>query len=268
MATLALCRHPSCPTCLASHDAFVFHTDCFHILIEMAIEQTHDQRLGCGARPLIRDTLWQVWLAGHWSRPWAKVSYEALPPPCPTPTLLARSGTSEDIDLKFRSLVEKLQLLPAELFQQIVTYSPKSFLWRYATAHTWSSRLFRKLKDSKSVMLTPDDLPGWRRGKDLLNGWQRWFGLGIVAAAARDILRNCVLILALQKRYRQQFVRFALDCYGIESVEFLDHWPVASHSGHLPRGLWYIVEKSSRLGDFYLQSQVRFPTMYNIVANP
>jgi hypothetical protein len=50
----------------------------------MAIEQTHDQRLGCGARPLIRDTLWQVWLAGHWSRPWAKVSYEALPPPCIT----------------------------------------------------------------------------------------------------------------------------------------------------------------------------------------
>ena len=60
-----LCRHPSCPTCLASPDSFVFYTDCFHILMEMAREQTQDQILGCGTGPLIHDTLWQVWLASH-----------------------------------------------------------------------------------------------------------------------------------------------------------------------------------------------------------
>ena len=165
--------------------------------MEMAREPTQDQRLGCGTEPLIDDTLWQVWLAGHWSRPWAKVSYVALSPPCPVPTLLARSRTAEDTDTEStRLLIEKLQLLPAELFQQIVTYSPKSFLWRYAAACTWSSRSLRKLKETKSVTPAPDDLLGWHRGKDVLIGWCRWFGLSI-AVAARAILGDRVPILAL-----------------------------------------------------------------------
>ena len=246
-----LCRHPSCLTCLASPDAFVFHTDCFHIIMKMAREPTQDQRLGCRTGPLIHDTLWQVWLAGYWSRPWAKVSYAALSPPCPVPSLLAGSRTAETIDPEStRFLVEKLQLLPAELFQQIFTYSSESFLRRYTAACAWPSRSFRKLKDSKSVTLTPDDLSGWRRGKDLLNGWRRWFRLGVP-------------ILALQKRCRQQFVRFTLDCHKIERVEFLDYWPACS--GHRPGASWYIAEKSSRLKAFHLQSQVCFPIIYTLL---
>ncbi|KAF4630812.1 hypothetical protein G7Y89_g7323 [Cudoniella acicularis] len=81
--------------------------------------------------------------------------------------------------------------------------------------------------------------------------WRRWFGLGI-AALARDILGNRVPILALQKGCRQQFFRFTLDCYRIERVKFLNHWP--TRNGHRLGASWYIVEKSSRLRDFNLQS--------------
>lgn len=228
-----LCRVSRCPTCLASPDAFVFHTDCFRILRRIAREQAQKQGLEYETRPSIHDTLSQIWLAGHWSRPWAKVLYNASPPLFPAPALPPKTTHLEPSELEL--LVGKLPRLPAELFQMVITYSPDSPLWRYAAALAWPLSAFGSLKDSNFTTPSPNDFYGWRRGEDLQTS----------------------------ASHRQKFVRLTLDCDGIKSVDFLDNHPVAPSSQHQPPGLWYILDKISRLGDFRLQSQVQFPSSTN-----
>ncbi len=80
----------------------------------------------------------------------------------------------------------------------------------------------------KAITLAPENLRRWHRGEDPQT--------------------------LVPQRQRQEFLRLTLDCYGIKTLDFLYCWPEASSYHH--RGLWYILEKVSRLKDFDLQFKV------------
>ncbi|KAH6667180.1 hypothetical protein B0J14DRAFT_184157 [Halenospora varia] len=226
-----LCRVSRCPKCLASPEAFIFHTDCFSVIRRMAREQTQDKGFELGTGPPVYDTLRQIWLAGHWSRPWVKASYNSPPPPCPLPypfPAIPAETTPSDAELEL--LMKKLQLLPPELSQIIMAHSRDSPLWRYVVALKWPLSIFGKLNDGSIVTLSPNDLCAWRRGRDVRT--------------------------SIPQGHRRKFVRLTLDCDGIKAVDFLACRPKALCSR--PPGSWYIFEKFSRLQDFHLQLQGGF----------
>ena len=215
--------------------------DCFRLLDQILGEQAAEGQRG---NRRIQDTLSQIWLIGHWSRPWAKASYEA-PAPSASPHYLAKRAASSDAILV--QVVRNLRLLSPELFQIIVGHCPESPLWRYAIVSTRLSGLFRNLKDSKMEKLSLIDLFGWSRDGN------RNFCAN---------LQDC----AFQDRDSPKFVRFTLDDNGIKTVEFLNCRSEAPPGESQVEGKWYIIEDFARLTGFHFQSkvQVLLPYRYSV----
>ena len=115
-----LCRRLGCPTCLASPEAFVFHIECFRLVRQTAEKQINNEGAQAGN---LYDTLWRIWLAGHWSRPWTKLFYQVRQQFCRSPSSIAKIQT---LDRTLVSLLDKIELLPPELFRMIVAYCPDS----------------------------------------------------------------------------------------------------------------------------------------------
>ncbi len=230
-----LCRHPKCPTCLVLPQTFIFHIDCLHLLRLTIKEQTKYQRHEVTTQYSIQDTLWQIWLAGHWSRPWAKLYYTA-PPLYVSINLLTKTTLFDtepsSVDMEFVSLVRKLQLLPEELLQIIAAWSSESTLWRFVVVLNWPFSIYGNLRNSKVIALSPNALSGWSRGQ-------------------------CHSYY-IQDKHNRKFVRFILDGDGTKTVEFVDRRTTVTSNRGPVHGIWYIFEESARLQDFLIQTQVYF----------
>jgi hypothetical protein len=196
----------------------------------MAMERKNQGREDEHGTPLY-DALWRIWLAGYWSRPWAKLFYEVGPTVSASPVSLAKI---EILDREFAILLSKIIILPPELIRIIVGYSLDSLLWRYALALAWPSGPFGNLRDGQAVTLSPNGLCRWHRGGSI---------------------QTCV--------HQHKYARFTLDGDGIKIVEFLDCRNVAPQSED--RDKWYIFEDFARINDFRLESKVNKPLSTKIL---
>ncbi|CAM6003154.1 unnamed protein product [Sphagnum balticum] len=203
---------------MASPETVTFHTDCFNTVMETVRRKTSDRN------GLVNKTLRHIWLAGYWSRPWTKASYDCpLPRHCAVvPPELLHSATELSL------LMQRVGSLPPELRDTIVGYSCYSLVWRLVAASTWHLSIFGRLRDT-----IPRTIPL----KDLGSLWIR-------GSPAQGSLTES----------QGNRVRITLDCDGIKAVEVLAHRdPLAEKRAC---GSWYILEDVSQIGNLCLSSEV------------
>jgi hypothetical protein len=175
-----------------------------------------------------------MWHLGLWLNPIPGAHYYV--PECSMPRFSIEEETTYPETKELRSCLKAVNTLPEEIFTKILAKSETPLISRFSFVLAWRPDSLNSLEPAAEA-IPPQKLHGWsRRDSGAFHG-------------------SCIQFEQNTPPEDPGYFIIGLDTLGVLAFQLLKERPTAADS-KFP-GMWYIVDKLSRLDDYLIRTNVR-----------